>query len=39
MSRLFAWQHVFAKPGTFHYFCEMHPYMKAIIVALPPAAK
>jgi plastocyanin len=29
------WQHAFTKPGTYHYFCEMHPYMKATIVALP----
>jgi len=33
------WQHVFAKPGTYHYFCELHPYMKATIVVLPAAAK
>lgn len=29
------WQHVFAKAGTFHYFCELHPYLKATIVVLP----
>ncbi len=29
------WQHVFARPGTFHYFCELHPYMKGTIVVLP----
>jgi plastocyanin len=29
------WQHVFAKPGTYHYFCELHPFMKATIVVLP----
>ncbi|MGP6157407.1 MAG: cupredoxin family copper-binding protein [Vulcanimicrobiaceae bacterium] len=29
------WQHVFLKPGTYHYFCELHPYMKATIVVLP----
>lgn len=29
------WQHVFAKPGTYKYFCELHPYMKAAIVVLP----
>jgi plastocyanin len=28
------WQHMFTKPGTFHYFCELHPYMKATIVVL-----
>jgi plastocyanin len=27
------WQHVFAKPGTYHYFCELHPYMKATVIA------
>ncbi len=29
------WQHVFAKPGTYRYFCELHPYMKATILVLP----
>jgi len=29
------WQHVFAKAGTYRYFCELHPYMKAIVVVLP----
>jgi plastocyanin len=32
-----SWQHVFGKPGTFHYFCELHPYMKATVVVLPAA--
>jgi plastocyanin len=32
------WQHVFTKPGTYHYFCELHPYMKATLVVLPAAA-
>lgn len=27
-----AWQHVFSKPGTYNYFCELHPYMKATVV-------
>jgi plastocyanin len=31
------WQHVFTKPGTYDYFCELHPYMKAEIVVLPAA--
>src|SRR5579863_7964421 len=31
------WQHVFSKPGTYNYFCELHPYMKATIVVLPAA--
>ncbi|HEV3157172.1 MAG TPA: cupredoxin family copper-binding protein [Candidatus Baltobacteraceae bacterium] len=30
-----SWQHVFTKPGTFSYFCELHPYMKATIIVLP----
>jgi plastocyanin len=29
------WQHVFTKPGTYRYFCELHPYMKATVVVLP----
>ena len=33
-----AWQHVFTKAGTYHYFCELHPYMKATIVVLPAGA-
>ena len=31
------WQHVFTKPGTYNYFCELHPYMKATLVVLPAA--
>jgi plastocyanin len=31
------WQHVFTKPGTIGYFCELHPYMKATITVLPAA--
>jgi plastocyanin len=31
------WQHVFTKPGTYNYFCELHPYMKATLVVLPSA--
>jgi plastocyanin len=27
-----SWEHVFTKPGTYAYFCELHPYMKATIV-------
>jgi plastocyanin len=33
------WQHVYAKPGTYKYFCELHPYMKAVVIvtaATPP---
>lgn len=32
------WQHAFARPGTYRYFCELHPYMKATIVVLPATA-
>lgn len=32
------WQHVFAKPGTYKYFCELHPYMKATIIVLAAAS-
>jgi plastocyanin len=31
------WQHLFTKPGTYHYFCELHPYMKGTIIVLPAA--
>jgi plastocyanin len=27
-----SWQHTFTKPGTYAYFCEMHPYMKGTLV-------
>jgi plastocyanin len=27
-----SWKHTFAKPGTFAYFCELHPYMKGKII-------
>jgi plastocyanin len=26
-----SWKHTFAKPGSFAYFCEMHPMMKATL--------
>ena len=26
------WQHTFSKPGTYAYFCELHPTMKGSIV-------
>jgi plastocyanin len=32
------WRHAFAKAGTYRYFCELHPYMKATIVVLPSVA-
>lgn len=30
-----SWKHAFTKPGTYAYFCALHPYMKATIVVLP----
>jgi plastocyanin len=32
------WVHTFTKPGTYSYFCELHPYMKATIVVSPATA-
>ena len=29
------WLHTFTKPGTYAYFCALHPYMKATIVVTP----
>jgi plastocyanin len=29
------WRHTFTKPGTYKYFCELHPFMKATIVVKP----
>jgi plastocyanin len=26
------WHHTFDKPGVYHYFCELHPFMKGTIV-------
>jgi plastocyanin len=26
------WRHTFAKPGTYAYFCQLHPFMKGTIV-------
>jgi plastocyanin len=26
------WSHVFSKPGTYAYFCQLHPQMKGTIV-------
>jgi len=33
------WQHVFAKPGTYTYFCELHPYMKAVVIVTAAPSK
>jgi plastocyanin len=27
-----AWTHTFTKPGTYTYFCALHPYMKGSVV-------
>jgi plastocyanin len=27
-----AWTHTFTKPGTYAYFCALHPYMKGTII-------
>ena len=32
-----SWQHVFARVGTYHYFCALHPYMKGTIDVRPAA--
>jgi plastocyanin len=29
-----AWTYTFTKPGTYSYFCELHPYMKATVVVI-----
>lgn len=26
------WQHTFTKPGTYAYFCQLHPFMKGTVV-------
>ncbi len=30
-----SWTHTFDKPGTYTYFCALHPYMKGKIIVLP----
>lgn len=30
-----SWSHRFDRPGTYRYFCALHPYMKGTIVVLP----
>lgn len=27
-----SWKHTFAKPGTYAYFCEMHPMMRGTLI-------
>lgn len=29
------WRHTFAKPGTYTYYCQLHPFMKGTIVVKP----
>jgi len=26
------WKHTFTKPGTYAYFCALHPYMKGVVI-------
>jgi plastocyanin len=26
------WSHTFDKAGIFHYFCELHPFMKGTVI-------
>jgi plastocyanin len=30
------WAHAFAKPGSYAYFCEMHPYMHGTVTVKAP---
>jgi plastocyanin len=30
-----AWRHTFERPGTYRYFCELHPFMRGRIVVEP----
>ena len=34
-----SWTRTFTKPGTYAYFCALHPYMKAVVVVLAAASK
>jgi plastocyanin len=27
-----SWSHTFTKAGTYKYFCELHPFMKATVI-------
>jgi plastocyanin len=27
-----SWTHTFTKPGTYKYFCELHPFMKGTVI-------
>lgn len=26
------WRHTFTTPGVYHYFCELHPFMRGTVV-------
>lgn len=34
-----SWVHTFAKAGTITYFCELHPYMKGVLIVKAGTAK
>lgn len=34
-----AWSHRFVKPGTYAYFCALHPYMHGTVVVRAAEAK
>jgi len=34
-----AWTHKFTKTGTYAYFCELHPYMKATVIVSEDSQK
>ncbi len=34
-----SWSHVFTKPGTYAYFCALHPYMKGVVIVRPTLSK
>jgi plastocyanin len=36
VRRATSWSHTFAAPGTFTYFCEIHPEMTGTVIALAP---
>ncbi len=36
MKKATSWSHTFASPGTFPYFCEIHPEMTGTVIAKAP---
>ena len=36
LKRTTSWSHTFATPGTFTYFCEIHPEMTGTVIATAP---